>query len=448
MAPEDPEQSNAATVLSLVVGIAMIAFAIWVVGFSGLFSSEPVLKVNQEPHDLVKAVAADDPLEAPPKSAPAAGPGGVAPGLDGDLIAAEIVAKLNKASAVPNEALLSFRSKAAMADFLKAAKNFGLEVVGTVDDLNAVRVRFASAEKLRDYLAAAGQDRPLLEANQWMTVPRLAKPAAQADANNQGGSVPSGLEFLQDINAVGDRSGWGKGVTVAVLDTGVQANPTFGAGQVTHVDLVNDGTPFHPHGTSVASLIAGQDDRIPGVSPDASILDVRVANDKGFSVTSVLSQGIVQATDMGAQVINISMGGYDDSQVLRDAVAYAQQHHVIVVAAAGNDGLNQLAYPAAIDGVLGIGAVDATNRQAYFSNSGTGLSFVTPGVGLPVAWATDKMAVASGTSQAAAVASGIVVYELGLGLSYQQALLQLQANARPTGAPASQVGRGLMQVRR
>ena len=211
---------------------------------------------------------------------------------------------------------------------------------------------------------------------------------------------------------------------------------------------MNDATPFHPHGTSVASLIAGQDERVPGVSPDANILDIRVANDKGYSVTSVLSQGIVQATDLGAQVINISMGGYDDSQVLRDAVAYALQRNVIVLAAAGNDGLDVLAYPAAITGVLSVGAVDAKDIQAYFSNSGQGLTLVAPGVGLPVAWAADKMAIASGTSQAVAVASGGVAYELGLGLSPQNAVLVLQQNALVTGAPKTQVGNGVLRLKR
>jgi len=435
----EPEQSRTATTLSLVVGLAMIGFAVWVVAGSGLFSTAPDPMKKASPEELAKAFANDDPLEALPRVAAVNTP---VPDTEGDPLMAEIVQKLNKATAVPNEALLTFRSKAALAQFLRVAKDHGLEVVGTVDDLNAVRVRFTSPEKLRDYLAASGQDRPLLDANQWMTVPRLAKP----DGSNQGGVQPSGVGFLEAINAQGDRTGWGRGVTVAVLDTGVQANPTFGAGQVTHVDLVNDGTPMHPHGTSIASLIAGQDDRVPGVSPSANILDMRVANDKGYSVTSVLSQGIVQATDMGAQVINISMGGYDDSQVLRQAVAYALQHNVIVVAAAGNDGLDVLAYPAAINGVLGIGAVDATNKQAYFSNSGAGLSFVAPGVGLPVAWSTDKMAIASGTSQAAAVVSGGVAYELGLGLPPQEALRQLDANAKATGAPQNQVGRGVLQV--
>ena len=443
MNPE-PEQSTTSTVLALVVGALMIVFAVWVVAGSGLFSTTPDPAKRATPQELAKASAADDPLQGPPKRAEPVDSGLGTAGLGGDTLMADLVKKLTKATAVPNEALLTFRSKAALAQFLRVAKEYGLEVVGTLNDLNAVRVRFASMEKLRDYLAASGQAAPLLEANQWMTVPRLAKP----DGSNQGGAQPSGLAFLDAINAGGDRTGWGKGVTVAVLDTGVQANPTFGAGQVSHVDLVNDGSPFHPHGTSVASLIAGQDERVPGVSPDANILDIRVANDKGYSVTSVLSQGIIQATNLGAQVINISMGGYDDSQVLRDAVAYAQQRNVIVLAAAGNDGLDVLAYPAAISGVLSVGAVDATDKQAYFSNSGQGLTFVAPGVGLPVAWAADKMAIASGTSQAVAVASGGVAYELGLGLSPQNAVLVLQQNALVTGAPKAQVGNGVLRLKR
>jgi subtilisin family serine protease len=160
----------------------------------------------------------------------------------------------------------------------------------------------------------------------------------------------------------------------------------------------------------------------------------------------VLSQGIVMATDRGAQIINISMGGYDDSEVLREAVAYALQKGVIIVAAAGNESYDQLAFPARIPGVVSIGSVDGKGVQAYFSDSGPGLMFVTPGVGLPVAWDTNMMAMASGTSQSAGVASGVFAYYLGLGLSPQDALARAQALAKVTPGTQYQRGYGMLQV--
>src|SRR5436190_4127960 len=99
-----------------------------------------------------------------------------------------------------------------------------------------------------------------------------------------------------------DRSAWGNSVTVAVLDTGILDHPTFGQNQVTHWDLVNDGLPFDSHGTSVASLIGGQNPQAPGVAPGAQIFDIRVANAEGTSIGSLLSEGIVLASNSGPNV--------------------------------------------------------------------------------------------------------------------------------------------------
>lgn len=442
----ETQDDRTSTILAAVAGLALIVFAGWVVWGSGLFAGagkaeleqgsaapaaagRPAAQLTQAPADEALGLSADR---------PGAGTAAGAAAEPKDRLMAEIVAKLKPETAVRNEALLTFRNKAALDRFLKQARAYGLEVVGALDALNAVRVRFASPESLRDYLAASGAERPSLEANHWMSVPSLAKP----DPTNQGGAQPSGADFLKEINATGDRTQWGKGVTVAVLDTGVKTNPTFGDGQVSHVDLVNDGTAFHSHGTSVASLIAGQDERVPGVSPDANVMDIRVADSKGYSVTSVLAQGIMVAADRGAGVINISLGGYDDSDVLRQAIAYAMNKGVVVVAAAGNEKYDELAFPARIPGVISVGAVDGSGVQAYFSNSGQGLVFVAPGVSLPVAWDTYKMALASGTSQAAAVVSGEVAYYLGQGMNSQQAIAAMKANAQKLQGTPLQVGFG------
>jgi hypothetical protein len=154
----------------------------------------------------------------------------------------------------------------------------------------------------------------------------------------------------------------------------------------------------------------------------------------------------VEAVDRGAQIINISMGSYDDSYALRQAVAYAAAQNVFIVAAGGNDGYDQLAYPAAIPQVISVGAVDAQNKQAVFSNSGNDLDFTAYGVALPTAWDTDKMASVSGTSQAAAVASGVIAANLTLRVTAAQLLAQMQKDAKTTGAPRSKVGYGIIQV--
>jgi hypothetical protein len=426
----------------------LLSIAALVVAFAAYLAWSSIRGVSQAP-TVAPAVARESSIPErgfqadENKSAPAAAvvSEGIQPVIS-DPILAEIMRLLMNPHAVPNETLLSFRTKGDLAQFLREAAKYGLKLINTIDPLNTVRVGFETPAGLRDYLASKGANAPGLDANYWFTVPKLPK----VDATNQGGVAAVGDKLLTDLNATGDRTEWGKGITVAVLDTGVKAHPTFAEGQVTHVDLVADGSPMHSHGTSVASLIAGTDDRVPGVAPGAHILDIRVANDKGYSVSSVLAQGIVEAVDRGAQIINISMGSYDDSYALRQAVAYAAAQNVFIVAAGGNDGYDQLAYPAAIPQVISVGAVDAQNKQAVFSNSGNDLDFTAYGVALPTAWDTDKMASVSGTSQAAAVASGVIAANLTLRVTAAQLLAQMQKDAKTTGAPRSKVGYGIIQV--
>lgn len=433
------------TGFAVLAGTAVVAITVAVLMGSGRLALEEPLQENAGRLHGKELVGGTDFSEAATTVIKTGGePALVAavPEAEEDPLMASIRKVLESPHAVPNEALLTFKTRGELAAFLRQASGLGFKIISTVDGLNAVRVGFDDVGKLRDYLSSAKEAAPSLEANQWMTVPRLPK----EDASNQGGAVAVGERFLAEINAVGDRTAWGKGIKVAVLDTGVKDHPTFGSGQVTHLDLVNDGKPMHSHGTSVASLIAGQDERVPGVAPGAEILDIRVADGKGYSVTSVLAQGILEAVNRGARIINISMGGYDDSALLRQAVAYAQQKGAFIVAAAGNESYDQLAYPAAIDQVVSVASVDGQNKQAYFSNSGKNLDFAAPGVGLSTAWETNMVATASGTSQSAGVVSGIMAANLSLGVRAPDLLRQMQRDARATGAPPTQVGSGVARV--
>lgn len=345
---------------------------------------------------------------------------------------------------VANEMMLTFADKGTRDRFVKSLGAYGLRLLGSLDALNSIRVGYKDLSRLRDFISDAN-GAVTAEANLWMRVPQ--EPGV--DPNNQGGSTPfqRGQQMMDAIAAGGDRTNWGQSIKVAVLDTGVMDHPTFGKDQVTHVDLVKDGQTFHSHGTSVASLIAGQDPQAPGVAPGAEILDVRVANPDGYTVSAVLSQGIIEAVDRGAKVLNISLGGYGDSEVLRAALDYAWQKGAVVVAAAGNEGYDQLAVPASIDGVLGVGSVDANGKQASFSNSGQNLGLVAPGVGVVSAWETDKVALASGTSQSTGLVSGAAAAYLGWGVSAKDVAAQLKNDATPTGAAQSQVGSGILTVK-
>jgi thermitase len=145
-------------------------------------------------------------------------------------------------------------------------------------------------------------------------------------------------------------------------------------------------------------------------------------------------------------VINISLGSFGSSLVLQNAVQYAMNQGVVIVAAAGNEQLTQLAYPAAYPGVVSVGAVDKQRKQASFSNSGQGLVLSAPGVGILSAYPNGEVVVGSGTSQATALVSGAVATLMGRGLSGAEAVKLLRESATATGAPKEQVGAGVLRI--
>ena len=390
------------------------------------YGAPPARKVAAEPspsHDLGRSIAGEDRLSRL---------------LD---------QRLNGPSVIPNEALLKFRSPEDLRDFLGRAGRSGIEVLGRLDGLSAARVGFDRLDQLRALIEDDASLHEGIDANFTVMVPRGPEPEARSAGS---GVAPfRGEAFLQAIGADGNRSTWGQEVTVAVLDTGVEDHPTFRKGQVTHLDLVNDGQPFAGHGTAVASLIGGRDKQASGVAPASHILDVRVANSQGESNSFTLAEGIVQAADAGAQVINISLASYGDAAVVREAVAYAQSKGAVVVAAAGNDQTaNQLAYPAAIDSVVAVGGVDANFQQAYFANSGQGLDVTAPAVGIQSAYGPDSIVVGDGTSQAAAITSGVAAYGLSSGFTtVGDAAGWLKHNALPLPLSPERGGAGMTQIR-
>lgn len=363
-----------------------------------------------------------------------------------DTAGASIEEELAVEDAIRGEALLTFSSEEALAAFAARAGAQGLLTVVSIDPaLRMARIRYEDLAALKRELAEHGSEITHAGPNLIARIPGL--PAeTQKDTANAGGVAPFRSQGLDLIGAPANRSEWGKGVTVAVLDSGVSDHPSLKNVTVAHLDLVNDGEEFNGHGTAMASLIAGADAQVGGVSPASSILDVRVADPGGISNTSLLASGIMRAVESGAQVINISLGSTQNSAVLEQAVRYAISRGVVVVAAAGNDGMNGLSYPAGIPGVVSVGAVDASGKQAWFSNSGSGLSLVAPGVGIVSAYANGQLVIGSGTSQAAAIASGTAAYLLGRGYQGVNVPTVMIRSARPTGAPQTAVGAGILHI--
>ena len=216
----------------------------------------------------------------------------------------------------------------------------------------------------------------------------------------------------------------GAGVTVAVIDSGVQADLGDLRGQVlpgldlsathrgAHHDVPEKGTRQFGHGTGMAALIAGtgRGGGMVGVAPQAKILPVNVDDAAGNAPITSEARGIEWAVDHGAKVINISLGGRNACTSIEGAaVAYAYRHDVIVVASAG-DGTSTVDSPANCPGAIAVGGVDAQFKPWTKTPSGPEISFVAPAFDLVNEELDGTLGgpnpLNAGTSQAAAIVSG------------------------------------------
>ncbi len=184
----------------------------------------------------------------------------------------------------------------------------------------------------------------------------------------------------------------GEEATVAVLDTGVSpyGQDGFGGrllkGYNAFLNIKSRWQDFHSHGTHVAGTIGqqtGNGTGVAGIAYNAKILPVKVLNRFGSGSNATVAAGIRWATDNGADIINMSLGSSWGSRALQEAVNYAYEHNVLIIAASGNDAstdaIAPVSYPAAYDHVVAVGAVDANSQRAFYSNGGPELALVAPG---------------------------------------------------------------------
>ena len=176
-----------------------------------------------------------------------------------------------------------------------------------------------------------------------------------------------------------------RSVRIAILDTGIdRSHPDLRTKVVANKDFTGSGTakPVNSHGTHVAGIagaITNNRVGVAGLGYSSSLMDVKVLGDNGTGYYSWIAQGIVWATDNGADVINLSLGGSSPSSTLKQAVDYAWNHGVVVVAAAGNDGSSSAFYPAYYGNCIAVGATDASDRLSSWSNRGSWVDVAAPG---------------------------------------------------------------------
>ena len=199
------------------------------------------------------------------------------------------------------------------------------------------------------------------------------------DANQYGPQL-IGAESAWELTQ-GDPS-----VLIAIIDSGVDyAHPDLAGKVILGTDFVQDDADpadAHGHGTHVAGIAAASTDNnegIAGIGYDSGLLAIRVLDEQNVGSYGDIAAGIVEAADLGARVINLSLGGSAFSSALEDAVDYAWSKNALVIAAAGNDGVEAASYPAAYANAIAVVATDFGDNRWPSSNYGEFVDISAPG---------------------------------------------------------------------
>lgn len=338
---------------------------------------------------------------------------------------------LDVSQAVLNEWVLDLKDDTSDADIEELARTFGVSVVDNSPDLKDD----AHIAVVRGNLSAQALERLAAD-------PRVE--SVEASSQLAATFVPNDPKFGEQwhMSRVGAERAWelscGRGVTVAVIDTGVAC---FDKGPFTkgsdlsgtrcvagynYVAKNADAYDDHGHGTHVAGTIAQTTNNglgVAGLAYCANLMPIKVLSAQGYGSSADVAEGIRFAADHGAQIINMSLGGPIPSLVIRSAVKYALKKGVLVIAAAGNSG-RSVGYPAAYEGVLAVSASDRNDNLAWFSSRGPQVGIAAPGVAVMQQTVCEGgknkcevFGVFNGTSMATPHVAGAAAMVMGEGIS-------------------------------
>jgi subtilisin family serine protease len=305
------------------------------------------------------------------------------------------------------------------------------------------------------------------------------------------GAAPARADTVRDdqmwvLNAISAPAAWqesqGQGVTVAVIDSGVNPDVSDLTGSViSGPDLTGVGTPasnpeWGMHGTWMASLIAGHGHAgggsgIIGVAPRARVLSIRVitnSGDPGYSRyerqtqarhQQELATAITYAISHGAGVISMSVGFGAPSLAVRSALQDALNHGIVILASSGNSGDTAMArtqghapysFPADYPGVLGVAAVSQGGAPADFSSDNLSVQVAAPGVNVPAQGSDGGYWLVSGTSPACALTAGVAALirsaDPGLPPDLVREAITSTTTDRPAGGYDEEVGFGTVNA--
>ena len=307
----------------------------------------------------------------------------------------------------PDDILVDLRDDASDADVAAVEAAVGIDLVLVSSQSEDERFYRAHVDPTRQYdVLAQLESRPEVEIAEPDALYALSPPDIYAEPLQEQKDDPwAGFpndpkyKFQWHLDQIHMPAAWklsdGKGVIVAVLDTGV-AYEDYGklfhqvpdlAGVQFHkpynfVDNNDHANDDHGHGTHVTGTIAQATHNgvgVAGVARQATIMPLKVLSGRGSGSVAGIADAIRYAADEGAQVINMSLGGRFPSKVLEKAVKYAHSKGVVVVCAAGNDGRGKVGYPAAYPGAVAVAATQYDEATTFYSNWGDAIDVAAPG---------------------------------------------------------------------
>ncbi|HXT03166.1 MAG TPA: S8 family serine peptidase, partial [Casimicrobiaceae bacterium] len=337
------------------------------------------------------------------------------------------------------------------------------------DEQAAVIAQYGGTESstvpaLRLHVVEVGADQRDQALANYQADPRVVR--AELNKVRQSSAIPSDPFYSQQWAL--PRIGWdlvfgnsipGGSVTVAVLDTGIEASHADLFGNVIPGTSILDGsnglTDPSGHGTMVAGTIAARTNTTPpeGIAGVAyagvRLMPVTVLNADGLGQDSDVIAGVMWAVDNGANVIVMAFSNPGFSDSLQEAIDYAWSNNVVLVAAAGNDALGTPTYPAGDRGVIGVSATDENDQLASFSNYGPSVFLAAPGTNILTTDIGGTYLAINGTSSSAAIVAGAAAQLMAIDPTRSNGVIvgRLARNADPAGTQ-DQTGNGRVNLAR
>ncbi len=257
-------------------------------------------------------------------------------------------------------------------------------------------------------------------------------------------------------DAAFENSYLGQGVRVGVIDSGINPHEDIAARLIAGTSYIEGGDPdntadTYGHGTQVAGLIAGSGKNgFIGAAPGAEVVPLKITDGKGVTVSTVCRAIYGGINDYDCDILNLSLGIGSEFKTLKEAVEYAGEQGVVIVAAAGNSGSRAKLYPAAYDTVIGVGAVDSGGAWFYHSNHNDSVFITAPGVNVKTIGRYGGYELRSGTSFAAPYAAAAAAVLLGIDdtLTPQDIMGILARTAADKGDPGydEYYGAGILDI--